>query len=145
MKDKIIKYRTPNQFSKIIDETEELRLEYEFESTYLVQKSNNQILMEDDFYGDPQCGVIDENNKWAIVGGRHLIFWIENLKKHYETEEFKDIYAIRIKEVEVIHILTDPWAEFSAIWELSIKSGKLSKVSEFKKYQGKEYIENVEW
>lgn len=140
-----MKYRTQNQFTKIISETNELRLEHEWELTFLVQKSNNQILLEDDFYGDPECGLIDKESKWVIVAGTHLTLWTPNSEKRFQTEQFRDIYSIRLKKEGIVEILTDPWAEFSAIWELDIKNKKLKKVLDFKKYQGEEYTNDVEW
>ncbi|MBR9919139.1 hypothetical protein GYB29_16055 [bacterium] len=57
----------------ILYETERLKLENEFEATFLTEKSTGKTLMEDDFIGDPSCGLIDKNNKWAIVAGEHFI------------------------------------------------------------------------
>ena len=141
----MIKYRTQNQFTKTICESEELRLEHEWESTYLVRKSDNQVLMEDDFLGDPGCGLIDEKNNWAIVAGTHLTLWTPNGETKYQTAKFKHIHSIRLKDKDTVAILTDPWAEYSAIWELSLKTKELKKVKDFNKYQGKVYTENVKW
>lgn len=41
----MIKYRTQNQFKNTIYETDELRLEHERESTYLVRKSDHQVVV----------------------------------------------------------------------------------------------------
>ena len=46
----------------IIAETNSLRLEHEYEQTALVEKSTGKILFKDAFYGDPGCGLIDQNN-----------------------------------------------------------------------------------
>ena len=56
-------------------ETDQLFLEYEYESVRLRIKSTGDILMLDSFYGDPYCGLIDPGNQWAIVAGEHLAIW----------------------------------------------------------------------
>ena len=144
MKEKI-KHLNSNQDKRVIDETEELRLEYQFEETFLINKLNNQILLEDNFFGDPQCGLIDKENKWVIIGGIHLTLWTPNETRKYQTREFKNIHSVRVQNEEIVEILTDPWNEDAGIWELNIKSQTLSKVSNFKKYLDEEYTEQVEW
>lgn len=129
----------------LIDETSELRLEHEFESVYLVRKADNQILNSDDFNGDPECGLIDKENNWAIVAGSHLTLWTQTTERKFQTKQFKDIHSIRLLNGETIEILTDPWAETSAVWKLNLITFELTKVADFEKYQGKEYSENVEW
>lgn len=72
----MIKYRVQNQFTKVIDETDALRLEHEYEMVYLVQQSNNRIVVDDDFYGEPSCGLIDKGNsmqKLAIPFSRYVL------------------------------------------------------------------------
>lgn len=101
--------------------------------------------MGDDFYRYPSCGLIDQKNQWAILAGIHLTFWTPNSITKYQNEEFCCINSIRLKNEKCIEILIDPWSEFSAIWELNLESTKLTKIKEFKKYQGKEFTHTVEW
>jgi hypothetical protein len=57
----------------------------------------------------------------------------------------KWIHDIREKTESIIEILTDPWNEKSAIWELDINSTEFVKIREFKKYQDSEYTETIDW
>src|SRR5882724_8552195 len=59
----------------ILDETEKLLLGNIFEDVYLIDKRNGVELLHDDFYGDPQCGLISSTNEWAVIGGEHLTLW----------------------------------------------------------------------
>jgi len=145
LKNKEITYRNPNQFTKIINETDLLKLEHEFESTFLVNKVNHQVLMVDDFYGEPVCGLIDTENNWAVVAGAHLTLWKPDLEIKYQTKEFKNIHSIRLKNNKTIEILTDPWDKVSAIWELDLQTNELIKGVNFNKYIGKKYVEQIEW
>ena len=134
----------------VLFETDRLRIEHEFENAYLIEKSSGKELLFDDFYGDPKCGLISEKNDWAIIAGEHLTVWRKNEKKkdkivRIENDELKWIHDLRLKNEKTIEILTDPWSNNSAIWELDIEKMQYVKVSDFKKYQDSEGIEIIEW
>ncbi|WP_298898809.1 hypothetical protein [uncultured Psychroserpens sp.] len=129
----------------ILFETEKLKLEYEYELVNLIEKSSNQILLEDDFYGDPTCGIIDSSNKWAIIGGIHLTFWTPSKTQKFHSYEFEHISDLRIKDDNTIEILTDPWSEKSSIWELNLNTSVLTKIRKFTDYRNKKYTDNVVW
>jgi hypothetical protein len=57
---------------KVLDETDALVLGHVFEQVCLLDKTSGQQLLADDFYGDPQCGVISATNDWAVVAGEHI-------------------------------------------------------------------------
>lgn len=130
---------------KILHETEKLKIEFEYELARLTAKSNGEILLEDNFYGDPNCGIIDSENNWAIIAGIHLTFWKPEETKKYQNESFQWIHSLRIKNKNIVEILTDPWSSKSAIWELNIENSELKKIKDFTEYMNKEYSEFVEW
>lgn len=134
----------------VLFETDKLRIEHEFENAYLIEKNSGKELMFDDFYGDPKCGLISMNNDWAIIAGEHLTIWRANKRKkqqvvRIENDELKWIHDIREKTENIIEILTNPWNEKSAIWELDINSTEFVKIREFKKYQDSEFTETIDW
>lgn len=59
----------------ILDETDELCLSYLYEDVQLLDKKSNQILFIDSFYGGPSCGLLDTDNRYSIIGGKHLTMW----------------------------------------------------------------------
>lgn len=130
---------------KLLYETERLKLENEFEATFLTEKSTGKTLLEDDFYGDPSCGLIDKNNKWAIVAGEHLTIWTPKKWKRIDDENLKWIHSIRVKDSETVEVLTDPWKRNSAIWEINLQNFEYRKMSDFNDYKDKEYSETVNW
>jgi hypothetical protein len=129
----------------ILYETNNLRLENEYETTFLIKTLTGERLMEDDFYGDPKCGLIDKNGNWAIVAGEHLTIWTEARTQRIESEELKWIHSLRNKDSETVEILTDPWSENSAIWEINTKTFELKKVKGFANYKDKGYSDRVIW
>ena len=129
----------------VLYETDRLILKYEFESTWLIDKLTSEILFEDNFYGDPAVSLIDKNNKWAIVANKHLHIWTPEKSISLQTEEFRWIYSLRVKTEKIVEVLTDPWSEISAIWELNIQTFEINKIRDFKKYQGEKHTEDVIW
>ena len=130
---------------KILYETNKLKIEFEYELARLTEKSNGNVLLEEEFYGEPNCGLIDANNKWAIIAGIHLTFWKPKETKKYQNESFNHIHSLRMKKNNIVEVLTDPWGKEPAIWELNINTSELKKIKDFIKYKNKEYTDFIEW
>ena len=129
----------------ILYETDKLFLKYEYESVELVEKQTGKIIFQDDFYGDPSCGLIDTCNNWAIVAGEYMFIWTPSKFKTFKTNDFNWIHALRIKDSENVEILLDPWSNNAAIWELKIETFNLKKIKDFNNYKNKEYTDKVIW
>lgn len=129
----------------ILYETDKLVLGNMYEDVYLIEKETGNEIFHDDFYGDPTCGLISRQNEWAIVGGEHLTVWKESNTTKFDYQDLKWIHSIRIKNDQQVEILTDPWSEGSAIWELSLATLEFHKVRNFEDYKHKEYTENIQW
>lgn len=133
----------------ILDETDELCLSYLYKDVQLLDKKSNQILFTDGFYGDPFCGLIDTDNRYSIVGGKHLTLWTcydgRSEVTKFETREFSNIEKLRSIERDTIEILIDPWSEYGAIWQLIISNKSLSKISNLVEYKNKPYTDDISW
>src|SRR5690606_36143473 len=134
----------------VLFETDRLIIEHEFENAYLIEKSSGKELLFDDFYGDPTCGLISKKNDWAIIAGEHLTIWRADKRSNkqverIENEELKWIYEVRLESENIVEILTDPWSEKSAIWELDIETLEFTKLREFREYQDLEHTDTVKW
>lgn len=130
---------------KILNETKKYVLGHIFEEAYLIDKITNEKYELGSTYGDPSCGLIDQGNKWCIVGGSTLIIWTTK-----ETTELKanELYwACRIRQINQnsVQILIDPWADSSSIWELNILDKIYFKIRDFNNYKDKGYTEQIEW
>ena len=139
----------------ILFETDKLKVVHEYEWTALIDKVSGRIVFEDDFYGDPDCALIDVNNAWAIVGGEHLTIWRKGIWRKWiwrkeqliypENPELTWIHSLRLTEPDVVEILTDPWSEHSAIWQLDMRTLKARKLRDFTVYKDKPYTDKIEW
>lgn len=129
----------------ILFETETLRLTHEYESVFLIEKTTGKILFEDNFYGDPNCGLVDKEGKWAIIAGEHLTIWTPKRISRLDNSEIHWIHSVRIKNSEIVEILTDPWKKNSAIWEIHPINFETKKIRDFNDYKNLEYSESVNW
>lgn len=129
---------------KTLFKTERLQIIHDYENAYLIDKFGNQI-MEDEFYGDPECGLIGPNNDWAIIAGEHITVWKKGLNEKLRNDDLKWIHSLRLKNNHLVEILIDPWNKFSAIWQLNIQTMEYVKIKDFTKYRTSEFCENVEW
>ena len=129
----------------LLYETDKLILENSYETTWLKEKTTGKVLFEDEFYGDPQCGLIDQENRWAIAAGDHLTIWTPKKTKRIEDGNLKCAHSIRLKNPDTVEILTDPWSINSSVWEMNIRTFEVQKIRDFNDYRGKEYTEDVIW
>jgi 6-phosphogluconate dehydrogenase len=130
---------------KTLYETDKLVLEHEHEYAFLRDKVSGKNLMADGFYGNPSCGLISKNNNWALVAGEHLKIWKAGEVVKIKDDRLKEIHSMRMKEENLVEILTDPWSNGSAVWELNIGSLSFHKLYDFPYYRDKEFTENIDW
>ena len=133
-----------NNFIKLY-ETEKYLVGHIFENAYLLKKETGKTTLIGDFYGEPSCALISQNNKWCIVGGSTLKIWTED-----EVFEIKDdnlYWACKLMQVDInkVEILIDPWADNSSIWELNIQTKEYKKLMDFNNYKNQQYTDEIEW
>lgn len=122
-----------------------------FESAYCFNKLTREEFGIFRFSYAPTCGMVGKNNDWCLVGGDILVLktWADNTLRC--IAELKDIFDLKAKDAYTVQILTDPWCEGSAIWELTINLNKLTrpvsliKIRDFKEYIDKPYTNQIEW
>ncbi|MFN8358692.1 MAG: hypothetical protein U0264_02145 [Candidatus Kapaibacterium sp.] len=130
---------------KILNETNKYVLGHIFEETYLFDKETNERYELGSMYGDPSCGLIDQDNKWCVIGGSTVIIWTTKETTELEVDEL--YWACRIRQINLnsVQILIDPWADNSSIWELNILDKSHFKICDFKNYKDKAFTEQIEW
>ncbi|MCP2044982.1 hypothetical protein [Pontibacter sp. HSC-36F09] len=129
--------------SIILDETDQLLLLHKWETVFLIDKRSSSVLLQEEYVSDPTCGIIDKDNKWAVVAGDHLTVWNEGNTK--VVDELADIHSIRTKNTDTIEVLIDPWSTKSSIWKVNVLTLEKSKIRDFLEYRDKPYTEEVNW
>jgi hypothetical protein len=122
-----------------------------FETAYCYNKLTREEFAIFEFDNEPTCALVGNNNDWCLVGGDILVLrtWVDNTLRM--IDELKDIYELKALDAYNTQILTDPWNEHSAVWQLQIDLTKLTrpislfKVKDFIDYIGKPYTERVAW
>ncbi|PXV62665.1 hypothetical protein CLV62_11854 [Dysgonomonas alginatilytica] len=114
-----------------------------YEDAYLINNETKENIHIGWFYGEPTCAFINADNSWCVVGGDVLIL-IKNFKL-IDIDGIKDVFAVKSIDESNIQILTDPWSEYSSIWQLNVESLACIKVQNFTKYKGEKYTNDVDW
>ena len=121
------------------------------ETAYCYNKLTKEEFAIFQFDNDPTCAIVGKNNDWCLIGGDVLVLrtWVDNTLRI--IGDLKNIHGVKAIDAYTTQILTDPWAEHSAIWQLEINLNKLtrptslSKVTDFKEYFDKPYAEQIAW
>ena len=130
---------------KLLCETDQLVLACKDESVWIKDKLTGKILYEEEFYGNPECGLIDLDGKWVVIAGEHLTIWTSKNIEVINNEQIQWVTDIRLKSSCIVELLTDPWGGNSAIWEINVKSHVLHRIADFNDYNGSEYVDTVIW
>ena len=130
---------------EILYETNKLTLFYEYETVLLKDKLTGIILYEKECYGDPECGLIDIDNQWAVIACEYLTIQTLQQVNVIKNEHIKWVSDIRLKSTELIEVLIDPWSDSASIWEINLNTLEAEKVKDFFEYRDKEYTDNVIW
>lgn len=133
---------------RTLAETDTLLLGHVFETAFLYQKSTGEALDTITCAADPTCGLIGANNDWYLLGGETLVFKTLNDEDWDLPEKLEHIFALKALGAYTVQVLTDPWTDTAAIWQLDIApdlSVKLFKVKDFGAYRDKPYTEDIVW
>ncbi len=135
--------RYDGTLKNVLAESENFLIGHSYEYAYLVDKRTHKIMCLGDFYGDPDCALIGNNEEWCLVGGEHLLLY-----KGTSITTFKEInwiHSMRCAGDYLAMLLTDPWGNDPAVWELNIESVSLRKMRAFPDYQDMPYTDAVIW
>ncbi|MBO6517248.1 MAG: hypothetical protein JJ975_11920 [Bacteroidia bacterium] len=122
-----------------------------FENSYCINKLTKEEFAVFQFENDPTCGVVGRNNDWCLIGGEVLMLktWKDNTLR--SISQIKEVFDLKSVDDYNVQILTDPWSEKAAIWELKIDLNRLSnpvsvkKLRDFTEFRNKPYTKNINW
>ena len=134
-----------DEFWKTLAETDQLVLKACFEDVALLQKPFGKVLWEGNYYGDPDCWLIDQNSKWTMVGGEYLGVWTVNDSRDFKQPEVAWVVDLRQTGPWKAEFLIDPHGEHAAIWEIDLQTFTLKMLRPFPDYKGTEVVEGFEW
>lgn len=130
---------------KTLFETVSLRVAFEHEEAYLLDKPIGATLLTDIFYGDPECALIATDESWAVIAGDHVTGWTPQRWQRIEAEGLEWICALRQKDRNTVELLVDPWSELAAVWEIDIELFTATKIRPFPNYRDRPFIDQPEW
>jgi hypothetical protein len=115
-----------------LHETDRFILAYVFEAAYLIDKKSEKEMYLGDFYGDPTCGLISEDNNWCIVGGATLSIW--KVEGNVLTIKDDNLYwACKIRQTapyEVQLLIDASWSDKGSVWSFNINTSERHKLKD---------------
>lgn len=115
-----------------LHETDRFILGYVFEDAYLINKKNAKEIYLGDFYGDPTCGLISEENNWCVAAGERLSIW----KEGGNISIIKDdnlYWACQIRQTapyEVELLIDASWSDKGSVWSFNINTFERHKLKD---------------
>jgi hypothetical protein len=139
----------PKEF-KILTESGSYMLGNEYEYGYLINKRNGKKVYLGDSYGDPNFGIIDKNEQWAILFGHTTYLWTPGeiiILTEYHSPS-RDIFQSpfdgrQINDFEV-EVLDDPWSDNPGIYNLNVQTREIERISNFKQLNIP-YQDKIDW
>ncbi|WP_114938026.1 hypothetical protein [Mucilaginibacter endophyticus] len=129
---------------RILDETEDLLLGYEYEEVYLVDKKKNESLYIGYLPGDPSFGLISKTGDWCLAGGIWCILWKKDTGAlEINGPELCWVEKVRQVSDTRVELLIDPWSASGAIWQLDMDTLRKQKLRDYR-LDG-EYTEDYQW
>ena len=144
-------YVVSNDHFTVLFENTVMVVGHVFEVAYCFNKFTKEEFSIFQFHNDPTCALVGPNNDWCLIGGDMLVLrtWVDYTLRF--IGDLKDIHSLKLIDPYTVHILTDPWSQEAAIWELTIDLTKLarpvslSKIKDFHAYIGQPYTDTILW
>jgi len=122
---------------RILAESTNYILGNAYEYGYIFDKRMGQEFYIGDSYGDPQFGLIDKNENWAMLFGHDSYLWTpaEVFPLSGYGEMFEWPYEARQASDLEVEILDDPWSDDCGIYLFNIGTRTVTRIRDFKKLE----------
>lgn len=116
----------------------QLRMVSISENAYLLHLETRDVTYLNWFYGNPTCGLIGEDEKWAVMAGDfELTVWNEGVVTTIDTDP---VFDMRQKDGVTVELLVRIPYLNAAIWELDVTTMELRETGPYTDFFNKEYI-----
>lgn len=136
---------------EILAESKQYVLGHIHEEGYIIKKDTGEMpVYIGACYGNPETGLIDKNEKWALLLGHVSYLWMpgqvinlnEEVKNHNEI--FKWPFDVKQMDDFWVEVLDDPWGENPGIYSLEIDTLYVKRIRDFQKLDTPYNDNNVE-
>lgn len=121
----------------------QLRIVSISENAYLLHLETRDVTYLNWFYGDPTCGLISENEDWAVMAG-HFELTVWYVGEHDEAElttiDIDPVFDMRQKDEVTVELLVGISYLDAAVWELDITTMQLRKTAHYTSFFNREYL-----
>ena len=131
--------------NKILARSENYIITHEWEIAYLIRLKDNYKVIVGEFYGDPSCAFISEDERYCIIGGHGFIVY--NIQEPFipyeynkKTDQWKKFYRDKDNELWIdsiyngdikneVKIVVDPYNELNGgIYIFNVEKKELKKI-----------------
>lgn len=130
--------KVPNGF-EILAESTNYILGHLYEDGYIIDRGYlNKLIYIGSSYGNPEYGLIDASEQWALLLGRESYIWMPgkivnlNAAEHQHQKAFQWPFDARQVADFGVEVLDDPWNEDSGIYYLDITTAAATRIRDFK-------------
>lgn len=108
------------------------------ENAYLLRLDTREVTYLNWFYGNPTCGLISEDERWAVMAGDfEITVWDEGVVTTIDTSP---VFDIRQKDDFTVELLVSiPYLD-AAVWELNVATMELRKTGHYTLFFNREYL-----
>lgn len=124
----------PQNF-RILAESQNYILGNVFEYGSIIDRRSGEEIYIGESYGDPEFGLIDKNETWAILLGYDSYLWTptEILKLSVFEEILKWPFEARQVTNFEVEILSDPWRDDPGVYLFNTQTKAINRVRDFKR------------
>lgn len=120
---------------RVLAESENYLLGHVYELGLMVKKDSGEEIYMGDYYGDPDFGLIDKDEKWALLCGTDSYLWKADTLIHLNREDtdfaelFHYPFAARQESKNIIQLLDGPLAGNSSAYNFNVETFGISKLA----------------
>jgi hypothetical protein len=117
----------------VLAESPRYVLGHEYERVYVLEKDTGTYRELGAHYGDPECGIIDPQERWFLAGGEGLTFYtqqdgvVELLRGGTEADTYF-VSSMRLEAEGTVRLLVDPWSDKASVWRFFPEGHRLEKL-----------------
>ncbi|MBX7227283.1 MAG: hypothetical protein K1X55_14705 [Chitinophagales bacterium] len=111
-----------------LSETDSYMIFADGEDIFLFDKDINEDVWRVNIGERATCAWIGLSNEWAVIGGKKLFLWKDDILRTIVEDDFMNIQDFKQVEEMTILILTNSLNEGSIVWSFNVETGKKVKI-----------------
>lgn len=123
---------------KMLAESSRYILGHIYEDGFIIKKGYfKDMTYLGSSYGDPEYGLIGENEDWALLLGHESYLWMpgRTVNLNAISQQYAGVFQWPFDARQVdeygVEVLDDPWSENAGVYYLDVKTNVIKRVRDF--------------